>query len=210
MVALKQRYRQGMRMRQWIFQATAAALLAACCACSSTPSTTGASDGMKNFSYRTAPPMDEPPRRLIGNISSLSTHDQVAWLWLRPGISLEHLRTAGLQSLENVTPVDFPWAEQQLQKALAELFPGAPGGIMLKAAIVEMLPRTKLLSRLSPGFDELPYIEIELVFAETDGGRSLGALIHYARDKDFAVALNRLIGDLRAVFSPPAPDAPAQ
>ena len=157
--------------------------------------------------------MDAPPQRLIGNFSPMATHDQVAWLWMRTDVSLDQLRSAALVSLENVTPVDFPWAENQLREALQELFPGAargPGAVAVKAAIVEMLPRTKLLSRLSPGFDDLPYIEVELVFFETAGGRSLGALIHYARDKDFRIALSRLIRDLRIFFNPPPPGPPAQ
>jgi len=69
------------------------------------------------------------------------------------------------------------------------------------AAVVALKPKTELMKRFSPSFDDIPSITVELIIVDEATKKPLCKICHSSKDKEFSKALENLVRDLQLFVS---------
>jgi len=150
---------------------------------------------------------NESIKTLIADYNGMKEDDTVSAFWAESGFTVHACRQIKVYPVVNYTQVEYPWAEQMLEKAVQEIFASHKGneaaridaGVMV--AIVGVVPKLSLLKRFSPSFGDYPSIEVEMVLIEESTKKPLLKVCHAGKDeKDFKKALDVLAKDLKLFF----------
>jgi len=144
---------------------------------------------------------------LIPDYSGMKEDNAVAAVWTEEGFGLGQCRQIKVYPVLNYSQVDYPWVQKKLETQLQEIFQVRKGaerasieaGVL--AAVVALKPKTELLKRFSPSFDDIPSLTVELIIIDEATKKPLCKICHSGKDKEFSKALDNLLRDLQLFVS---------
>jgi hypothetical protein len=170
--------------------------------------TTGAKDNRSfdKFTKQTEVVIDEQPKQLINNFQDMKENELVSWVWMQPGFDITRCQTIDVAPVLNYSAFAYPWAEEKIGSALKKMFGSLNNStagtcaVEVKAAIVDMRPRKKLISRLLPFEEDYTYIEMQIVIVDKNSQELLGKLSHGKRSENFKDAVEGMMANVEAFF----------
>lgn len=176
--------------------------------CALIKKTTGAGEQKSYNEFKKQAPasLDEPPQQLIEDYQDMKQHELVSWVWQRPGFDLSRCRIVDVAPVKNFSAFVYPWAEERIGAALHKICSAlkdeSAGSAVVEvhAAIVDMKPQKKIVSRLLPFEEDFTSIEIHLVMVDKNSGETLCKLAHGKRCENFKEAIDGMMADIEKFF----------
>lgn len=173
-------------------------------ACSSSPQKKKAS-GADAASVMTSD--NATMQRLILDYNGMKEDDIVSWAWIDAAFRLDDCRAVTLQPILNYSRIEYPWAQTRIETSLAAALDARKKNaveglsVVLTAAITGMQGKPGLIKRLSPSYEDVPSVELELIIVEAGSKRELVKICHMGRGKDIPQALDKLLQDVTAFLN---------
>ncbi|MCX8043912.1 MAG: DUF3313 domain-containing protein [Desulfobacterota bacterium] len=143
---------------------------------------------------------------LIPDYSGMTENESVAAAWIRQGFRLKQCRQFQILPVINYSRTNLSDVQEALQKDLEQLFAGrgdpAAGTVTAQVitAIIAARKKIGLFKRLSPHFDDIPSLTIEMIVVDADTKQILCKLCHAAKHEKFDRAYDALCMDLQRFF----------
>lgn len=147
------------------------------------------------------------PAHVIRNFSEMREHEIVSWAWIRRGFMLDACSTVTVKPVIDACIVKDAATAAAVEEGLRSLLDGrggSPGGpaVSVRAAVVDARQKPGWFKKWFMDFDELPYVELELLIAEQDTGLPMAKVVHFRRNKEsLTTAVTDLLGDIDTFFS---------
>ncbi len=166
----------------------------------------GEQTSYNEFKKQAPASLEEPPQQLIENYQDMRQHDLVSWVWQQPGFDLSRYGVVDVAPVKNFSAYAYPWAEERIAAALRKTV-GAlqkenagTATVEVQAAIVDMKPQKKIVSRLLPFEEDFTSIEIQLVMVDKNSREILCKLAHGKRCENFKEAIDGMMADIEKFF----------
>ena len=147
------------------------------------------------------------PERIIQDFSDMREHEIVSWAWIRTGGALSNCRSFVLEPVMDSSRTPNPEVVSSIEKSLNDIL---KEGVNQNGQL-ELIVRANVLDvKIKPGrikswftdFDNMPYIEIEILITDRATGLPMAKIIHFRRnEKSLKTAVSDLIGDLKLFFT---------
>lgn len=147
------------------------------------------------------------PERIIQDFSDMREHEIVSWAWIRRGFALSNCRSFELEPVMDSSKNPNPSVVSQIEQGLKDILKGS----MNEKGNLALIVRTNVLDvKVKPGrikswftdFDNMPYIEIEILITDRTTGLPMAKIIHFRRnEKSLKTAVADLMGDLKLFFT---------
>jgi hypothetical protein len=147
------------------------------------------------------------PKRIIQDFSDMREHEIVSWAWIRGGAALSNCHSFEIEPVMDSSQTPNPEVVSTIEKNLKDIFKDG----LNKNGQLEMIVRANVLDvKVKPGrikswftdFDNMPYIEIEILVTDRATGLPMAKIIHFRRnEKSLKNAVSDLMGDLKLFFT---------
>ncbi|MBN2108145.1 MAG: hypothetical protein JW832_12040 [Deltaproteobacteria bacterium] len=142
-------------------------------------------------------------QRLITDYAGMRENAFVASAWIAANFTLKDCSSVTMQPVQNYSSMAYPQAQERIEAALREATADTaknPGGtpVVVTSAITAMHGKPGFLKRFSPSYEDMPSIELEVVFLDARSQRAVVKFCHMTRAKDTDQALDQLLRDITA------------
>ena len=170
--------------------------------------TTGAKENksFNKFTKQSAVSLDEEPKQLITNYQDMKENELVSWVWMQPGFEVARCQPIEIAPVANYSAFTYPWAEERISASLQQMFGSLKNNnagscaVVVQAAIVDMKPQKKIISRLLPFEEDFTYIEIQMVMVDKNSQELLCKLSHGKRSESFKDAVEGTMANVETFF----------
>jgi len=169
---------------------------------------TGAKENksFNKFTKQSAVSIDEEPKQLITNYQDMKENELVSWVWVQPGFEVARCQPIEIAPVANYSAFTYPWAEERISASLQKMFGSLKNNnagscaVVVQAAIVDMKPQKKIISRLLPFEEDYTYIEIQIVIVDKNSQELLCKLSHGKRSENFKDAVDGMMANVATFF----------
>ena len=147
------------------------------------------------------------PERIIQDFSDMREHEIVSWAWIRRGFALSNCGSFALEPVMDSSQKPNPAVVSRIEQSLKNILKEG----MSQNGQLELIVRANVLdAKVKPGrikswftdFDNMPYIEIEIIITDRATGLPMAKIIHFRRnEKSLKTAVSDLMGDLALFFT---------
>jgi len=158
------------------------------------------------FTKQSLVSVDEEPKQLITNFQDMKENELVSWVWVQPGFEVTRCQTIDIAPVKNYSTFTYPWAEERIASSLQKMFGSLKNNnagscaVEVRAAIVDMKPQKKIISRLLPFEEDYTYIEIQIVIVDKSSQELLCKLSHGRRSENFKDAVEGMMANVEKFF----------
>jgi len=158
------------------------------------------------FTKQSLVSVDEEPKQLITNFQDMKENELVSWVWVQPGFEVTRCQTIDIAPVKNYSTFTYPWAEERIASSLQKMFGSLKKNnagscaVEVRAAIVDMKPQKKIISRLLPFEEDYTYIEIQIVIVDKSSQELLCKLSHGRRSENFKDAVEGMMANVEKFF----------
>jgi hypothetical protein len=158
------------------------------------------------FTKQSAASIDEEPKQLITNFQDMKENELVSWVWMQLGFEVARCQPIEVAPVANYSAFTYPWAEERISASLQKMFGSIKNNnegscaVVVQAAIVDMKPQKKIISRLLPFEEDFTYIEIQMVMVEKNSQELLCKLSHGKRRESFKDAVEGTMANVETFF----------
>jgi hypothetical protein len=156
---------------------------------------------------KSTPVIVHMPERIIDEFSNMQEHELVSRAWIRRGFTLNNIRTIDLKPVTDASQSPRPAVARQVQQGLEGIFAdrtstNAEYDLVVWANLIDVKVKPGRVKSMFTGFDNMPYIEIEIIITDKTTGLPLVKVIHFRRNmKSLNRAVSDLLADLRQFFT---------
>ena len=147
------------------------------------------------------------PDRIIQDFSDMREHEIVSWAWIRRGFAINNCHSFELEPLMDSSQNPNPPVVTRIEQGLKDILKDS----MSEKGDLELIVRANVLDvKVKPGrikswfanFDNMPYIEIEILITDRTTGLPMAKIIHFRRNENsLNTAVSDLMGDLKLFFT---------
>jgi len=163
--------------------------------------------GIGCASKHTPPVVVFLPERIIDEFNNMREHEIVSRVWIRRGFTLNNCRSMEMKPLTDASQNPQPAVASRIQQDLHDILSDRTNkdgelDVVVWANMLGVKVKPGRIKSWFTSFDNMPYIEMEIVITDKQTGLPLLKIIHFRRDKkSLATAVSGIIGDFRKFFT---------
>lgn len=156
---------------------------------------------------KAAPVIAYMPDRIIYQFSDMQEHELVARAWIRRGFTLNNCRSIEIKPVTDASQTPQPAVAKRIHSGLQSIFndelnKNGDFDLVLQAHLLDVKVKPGMIKSWFTEFDNMPYIEIEIVITDSTTGLPMAKIIHFRRDnKSLNAAVTGILDDLRQFFT---------
>jgi hypothetical protein len=147
------------------------------------------------------------PERIIHDFSDMREHEIVSWAWVRRGFVLNNCGSFKLEPVKDSSRKPNPGVVKRIEQGLNDILNDSINQngdceVVVRANILDVKVKPGRIKSWFTDFDNMPYIEIELLITDSTTGLPLVKVIHFSRNmKSLNTAVADVLSDLRQFFT---------